>query len=237
MKLIAVALGLATALALAAPLPARAQLLDIATDQSPVGLDPQIATSFATQLVTSTIYEGLTAIDSGLHVVPALAESWTISPDGKTYRFKLRPGVTFHNGRVLTPADIVASVARIRDPKTGSPYASRFASIVSVQPDGSDAVRFTLSEPSAPFLAQLAALAIVPAEAIPELAPGHSASANGCPTPTSPSTAIPPIGTTPSPSSPASNSISSRKRQPGSSASRAANTPCCPASTLPAPPP
>ena len=170
MKLIAVALGLATALALAAPLPARAQLLDIATDQSPVGLDPQIATSFATQLVTSTIYEGLTAIDSGLHVVPALAESWTISPDGKTYRFKLRPGVTFHNGRVLTPADIVASVARIRDPKTGSPYASRFASIVSVQPDGSDAVRFTLSEPSAPFLAQLAALAIVPAEAIPELA-------------------------------------------------------------------
>ncbi len=150
--------------------PARAQVLEIATDQSPVGLDPQTATSFATQLITSTIYEGLTAIDPDLHVVPALAKSWTVSDDGRIYRFELRPGATFHNGRALTPADIVASIARIRDPKTSSPYASRFAAITGVEPDGDNAVRITLDQPSAPFLAQLASLAIIPPEAAQELA-------------------------------------------------------------------
>ena len=104
-------------------------MLEIATDQSPVGLDPQVATSFATQLVTSTIYEGLTAIDADLRVVPALASSWTVADEGRTYRFQLRSGATFHNGRPLTPVDVVASIARVRDQKTGSPYASRFTSI------------------------------------------------------------------------------------------------------------
>jgi peptide/nickel transport system substrate-binding protein len=149
---------------------ARAQVLEIATDQSPVGLDPQVATSFATQLITSTIYEGLTAIDSDLHVVPALAQSWTVSDDGRTYNFQLRPGATFHNGRALTPADIVASFARVRDPKTGSPYASRFTGITAVEPNGNGAIRITLDQPSAPFLAQLASLAIIPPEATADLA-------------------------------------------------------------------
>jgi peptide/nickel transport system substrate-binding protein len=129
-----------------------------------------VATSFATQLITSTIYEGLTAVDADLHVVPALAASWTVSDDGRTYRFQLRPGAAFHNGRALTPADVVASIARVRDPKTGSPYASRFASVTSVEPDGDSAVRVTLEQPSAPFLAQLAALAIIPPEAISNIA-------------------------------------------------------------------
>src|ERR1700734_63453 len=97
MKSTAAAIGLGIALLAAATVPARAQVLEIATDQSPVGLDPQVATSFATQLVTSTIYEGLTAIDADLRVVPALASSWTVSDDGRTYRFQLRPGAAFHN--------------------------------------------------------------------------------------------------------------------------------------------
>lgn len=149
---------------------ARSQVLEIATDQSPVGLDPHVATSFATQLVTSTIYEGLTAIDAELHVVPALAASWTVSPDGRTYDFQLRPGAAFHNGRAVTPDDVLASIARVRDPKTGSPYASRFAGIAGVAPQGEHGVRITLAEPSAPFLSQLAGLAIVAPEAVPDLA-------------------------------------------------------------------
>jgi peptide/nickel transport system substrate-binding protein len=141
------------------------QVLEIATDQSPVGLDPHVATAFSTQLVLSTIYEGLTAIDADLRTIPALAESWTVSPDGLTYRFILRSGATFHDGAKVTPADVVASVARVRDPKTGSPFASRFAMLDQVEPDGADAVRFRLKTPSASFLSQLAALAIVPAGA------------------------------------------------------------------------
>ncbi len=152
------------------PLVAEAQTLDIATDQSPVGLDPQIATSFATQLVTSTIYEGLVAIDPALAIVPALASAWTVSPDGLTYDFTLRLGATFHNGRPVAPADVVASIARLRDPKTASPYASRLAGIASVESLGERAVRFVLTAPSAPFLSQLAALAIIPPEAASDLA-------------------------------------------------------------------
>lgn len=166
MKRIATSVGVL----LLATLPARAQTLEIATDQSPVGLDPHVATSFATQLVTSTVYEGLTAIDPELRVVPALAASWTVSDDGKAYRFQLRPGAAFHNGRAVAPADVAASIARVRDAKTGSPYASRFTSIASVEAEGDDAVRVVLEQPSAPFLAQLATLAVVPAEAVPELA-------------------------------------------------------------------
>lgn len=166
----AAALGLGTALLLSTPHGIRAQVLDIATDQSPVGLDPHVATSFATQLVTSTVYEGLTAIDARLRVVPALAQSWTMSEDGRTYRFQLRPGARFHNGRAVTAADVAASIARVRDPRTGSPYASRFASVVSAAPDGDAAITITLEQPSSPFLAQLAALVIVPPEAAAELA-------------------------------------------------------------------
>jgi peptide/nickel transport system substrate-binding protein len=169
MKSAAVTIALGAALMTMAP-PVRAQVLEIATDQSPVGLDPQVATSFATQVITSTIYEGLTAIDADLRVVPALAKSWTVSDDGRSYDFQLRPGATFHNGRALIPADVVASIARVRDPKTGSPYASRFTTITSVEPDGADAVRMTLASPSAPFLAQLGSVAIIPPEAVAELA-------------------------------------------------------------------
>ena len=164
-------LGLALAAALvAAPLVGRAQVLEIATDQSPLGLDPHVATSFATQLVTSTIYEGLTAVDAGLQVVPALAQSWTVSSDGTTYHFVLRQGAVFHSGRAVTAADVAASIARVRDARTGSPYASRFTAVTAVEPDGDGALTITLSEPSAPFLAQLATLAIVPPEAVATLA-------------------------------------------------------------------
>jgi peptide/nickel transport system substrate-binding protein len=141
---------------------ASAQTLKIATDQSPVGLDPHVATAFSTQVIDSNIYEGLTAIDAGLRTIPALAQSWNISPDGLTYVFRLRPGVTFHDGKKLTPQDVVASLARVRDPKTGSPFASRFAMVASAEPDGEDGVRIVLSTQSASFLAQLASLAIVP---------------------------------------------------------------------------
>jgi peptide/nickel transport system substrate-binding protein len=52
-------------------------------------------------------------------VVPDLAESWTISPDMKTYTFKLRSGVRFHDGSELTSADIKATLDRIRNPPAG----------------------------------------------------------------------------------------------------------------------
>jgi peptide/nickel transport system substrate-binding protein len=154
--------------ALAAP--SVAQTLDIATDQSPVGLDPHVATAFSTALIAGNIYEGLTAIDRDLRVVPALARSWTVSEDGLTYVFKLRPDASFHNGRKMTAQDVVASIARVRDPKTASPFASRFAAVAAVTADDDGTVAIRLETRSAPLLNQLAALAIVAPEAAGELA-------------------------------------------------------------------
>jgi peptide/nickel transport system substrate-binding protein len=154
------------ACALLMPLSAWAQTLEIATDQSPVGLDPQVATAFSTALIDSNIYEGLTAIDQDLRVVPALSDRWTVSPDGLIYTFHLRAGAAFHNGRAVTPQDILANIARVRDPKTGSPLASRLAGITTAVASGPDSVTITLASPSAPFLAQLATIAIAAPEAM-----------------------------------------------------------------------
>jgi peptide/nickel transport system substrate-binding protein len=151
------------------PFAATAQTLEIATDQSPVGLDPQVATAFSTALIDSNIYEGLTAVDKDLRIVPSLAESWTVSPDGLTYTFKLRAGAKFHNGRALTPQDIIANVERVRDPKTGSPFGSRFTGIKAMEASGADELKITLDAPSAPFLSQLSSLSIVAPEAAAEL--------------------------------------------------------------------
>ncbi len=157
------------AVAFAWPATGSAQVLELATDQSPVGLDPHVATAFSTGLIDSNIYEGLTAIDKDLRVVPALAASWTVSPDGLVYDFVLRDA-SFHNGRAVSPDDVLRNIERVRDPKTGSPFASRFTGIKAMQATGAHALRIELAAASAPFLSQLASLAIVAPEAFAEAA-------------------------------------------------------------------
>lgn len=172
-SLIPLSLGFASSLVPTA----QAQPLQIATDSSPVGLDPHVATAFSTKLITSTIYEGLTAIGPDLSVKPELAASWEVAPDGLAYTFHLRPGVHFHSGRPMTAADVVASIARVRDPKTSSPLASRFAMVSAIEAIDPDTVKLTLSAPSAPLLAQLADLAIIPPEEAASL--GHQPDGTG----------------------------------------------------------
>lgn len=140
--------------------------LEIAVDQAPVGLDPDIVTAFSSFAVIGQIYEGLVEVNAKLQIEPALATSWTVSPDGLSYTFDLRQGVKFHNGREMTSADVVYSFDRIMDPKTGSPQASRFNEVTTAEATGPYQVRFTLKEPFAPFLANLTNLFVVPKEVV-----------------------------------------------------------------------
>ncbi len=144
---------------------ASAQVLEIAADGSPAGLDPHVVPAFNTVLINKNIYEGLTAVDKDLKIVPSLATSWTIAKDGLSYRFKLKPGVKFHNGKTMGAADVVASLLRVRDPKTGSPYAARLSMVKEIVADKGDVV-INLNTPSLPLVGQLEGLAIVPAESL-----------------------------------------------------------------------
>jgi len=142
---------------------ASAQVLEIGTDLSPTGLDPHLATAFPTLMIVSgNIYEGLTAIDKDLKVTPGLAESWSVSADGKTYTFKLHPGVKFHDGSAMEADDVVSSFKRVQSKEIASPLASRLASIESAKAVDPQTVELKLKEPSAPLLASLATIAIVP---------------------------------------------------------------------------
>lgn len=149
-----------TAVTLLAPA-ASAQTIDVGTAASPVGLDPHVVTAFSSRLVTDAIYEGLTAVTPDLAVVPALATDWSVSDDGLVYTFTLRDSVTFHDGTPFTASDVIASIGRIQDPDTGSPHASKVDLVTSVDAVDAHTVTMTLSAPFAPFLGQLADLAMV----------------------------------------------------------------------------
>ncbi|MBC01637.1 MAG: ABC transporter substrate-binding protein [Rhodobacteraceae bacterium] len=154
-----------TALAFGLSVAAHAAPLEVAVDSSPSGLDPHIVTAFSSfQIIDGTIYEGLTALDPDLNIVPGLASAWEISEDKKTYTFTLREGVTFHSGGAMTSADVAASLKRVMDEATGSPLASRLAAIDTIETPDDTTVVVKLKAPSAPLLSSLTTIAIVPAK-------------------------------------------------------------------------
>lgn len=148
-------------------------------------LDPAIGYDWQNWSMIKSLFDGLMDYEPGTtDLTPDLAESYEISEDGLTYTFTLRDGITFHNGRALTAADIKYSIDRVVRPETQSPGAGFFGMI-----DGFDAVqngeadelsgieavddrtvRFTLSRPDATFLHVLALnfAHAVPQEAVAE---------------------------------------------------------------------
>jgi peptide/nickel transport system substrate-binding protein len=140
--------------------------MEIAIDSSPAGLDPHLITAFNSVLIVQgNIYQGLTDLDASLSVVPGLAESWEVSEDGLTYTFRLREGVTFHDGSTFDAEDVAASIRRVQSEAIASPLASRIDPITGIEVIDPQTIEFTLDAPFAPLLSSLATIAIVPAEA------------------------------------------------------------------------
>ena len=96
-------------------------------------LDPARATSGSEIMLIQQIYEGLTAFDQHLNIVPALARYWDISPDGKTYTFELHPEARFHNGEPVTAEDCVFSFERLLTPGLNETNYHYFTRIVGAQ--------------------------------------------------------------------------------------------------------
>ncbi len=114
----------------------------------PPNVDPAIGFDSDTLQVVRNVYEGLLEyVPGGTAVRPALAKSYSVSSDGTTYTFRLRPGVVFHDGAKLDADAVVTSFNRIREINQGP--ASLMSSIKSFSASGPDTVVVTLSEPYA----------------------------------------------------------------------------------------
>ncbi|MGF7161020.1 peptide/nickel transport system substrate-binding protein [Rhodoligotrophos appendicifer] len=90
-----------------------------------ITLDPALQVTTDDSLGVAAIFNKLVKLsDDGLQPVPDLAESWSVSDDGKTWTFKLRPGIKFSDGKPLSAKDVAYSFKRIIDPAVGSSAAN-----------------------------------------------------------------------------------------------------------------
>ncbi|MEH2701842.1 MULTISPECIES: ABC transporter substrate-binding protein [Rhizobium] len=146
-------------------------------------LDPAIGYDWVNWSMIKSLYSRLMDYAPGTpNPVPSLAESFTVSPDGMTYTFKLHKGVKFSNGREVVASDVKYSIERAVDPKTQGPGAGFFGAIKGFEdetggktttlsgietPDDSTVI-FNLSRPDATFLHVLAInfASVVPKEAV-----------------------------------------------------------------------
>lgn len=122
----------------------------------PPGLDPTIRISSIISLVTlENIYEGLTRITENSEIVPQLAKSWTISPDGKTYTFKLLEGVKFSDGTAFDSADVRWTFERNGADDSTNPNKKYFAAMESIETPDAYTVVVKMNAPSSLLLYQL----------------------------------------------------------------------------------
>jgi peptide/nickel transport system substrate-binding protein len=119
----------------------------------PPHLDPTAGAAAAIdEIVYANIFEGLTRIGPKGDVLPALAESWTQSEDGKVYTFKLHKDVKFHDGTSFDADDVKFSLDRARGDESTNAQKGLFAAIDTVDVVDPLTVRVTLKQPSGDFL-------------------------------------------------------------------------------------
>ena len=157
--------ALATALVLSGSLSLTAAAQDASADATiQIGslYEPQNLDNTAgggqgvTEAFNGNVYEGLFQLTDAGAVEPLLAESYTMSDDGLTYTFQLRPGVTFHSGKALTSEDVKFSIERVFAPDSQSARKSSFGAIASIETPTPDTVVVTLESPSISFIYNLA---------------------------------------------------------------------------------
>ncbi len=107
----------------AGPAPAPGKTFTFRLTGEPETLDWNRAHTPIENYLLMNLMEGLVAFDEKMKVIPALAKSWTISPDGKTYTFKVKPGVSWSDGIPLKAQDFVYSWERLLTPATAAAYA------------------------------------------------------------------------------------------------------------------
>ncbi|MFK8254175.1 ABC transporter substrate-binding protein [Ancylobacter terrae] len=148
---------------------ATAEVVKVSPPRTIIDIDPHGPNALLREsvLVARQIFEPLVKFE-GDTPVPVLAESWR-QIDDKTWEFKLRPGVTFHDGSAFDSADVKASAERLSRAKGG--LASQWKVLESVDTPDKQTVVFHLKNPVGPFLRITSFLSIAPAEVLKAKAP------------------------------------------------------------------
>jgi len=156
--------GLSAAGQRAGAAPVRGGQLIVGQGPDVVMLTSALTVAGPVQVVSGKIFDGLLSYDDKLNPRPQLAQSWNVSPDGLTYTFHLRPGVTWHDGKPFTSADVAYSVLEIWK-KYHSRGRATFANVVAVETPNPLTAIWRLSKP-APYI--LSALASIESQILPK---------------------------------------------------------------------
>ena len=144
--------------------------------QSSVELgDPHICSDAVNRLsLVFSVFEALVKQDASGVFRPSLAESWTVGADARTWTFRLRKNVMFHNGDTLRADDVVATLGRILDPSIGGAFGTQgvylsYLGNAEIAKLDDLSVRIVTAEPMADLPDLLAAMPISPASALGRL--------------------------------------------------------------------
>lgn len=142
--------------ALAQDTPVRGGTLIWGHSETTQNLDMHQTGTASSGRVLQNIHSSIVTVDKNLKVIPGLAESFEVAPDGLTYTFKLRPNVKFHNGATMTSADVKYSFERCKDPATGAVNFEVFNNVAAIETPDDMTVVIKMSAVNAPFLSRLA---------------------------------------------------------------------------------
>lgn len=128
--------------------------LTVATPSDAVSLDPHGSNDDPSEQLRDVVYEGLLTQDENLEITEALAEEWE-QVDDVTWEFRLREGVTFHDGSEFNAQVVEANIDRIQDPAVASPREFLLDMIEEVEIIDDHTIRLVTEYPFAPLLSNL----------------------------------------------------------------------------------
>jgi peptide/nickel transport system substrate-binding protein len=136
--------------------PKRGGVLRFATRADARGLDPHRNYYYYVSHPLAATSMGLIDITQDMNLAPGLAESWEISPDRKTYTFKMRKGATYHDGADVDAASVKWNFERILNPKIGHPFPrAAISDVETMEVLDKWTIRFGLKGPSGTFLSSV----------------------------------------------------------------------------------
>lgn len=161
-RIVLLAVTLLMVLSLSTGVLADNDTLVIGTGAEAIGLDPRLETDVPSFERINVIMEPLVKFATNMELVPALATEWDVSDDTMTLWFKLREGVTWHDGTPFTAEDVKYTYEWVLNPDNGAPNMGLYAAIGEIEVVNDYEVIFRLAEPNAFLMNNIARMPITP---------------------------------------------------------------------------